>query len=121
MLARRSFWGAGLTVARRPGGQGRFAVTAAGGVYGDTPAMRLDASAQLLLRPGERRGASLYGGMGIAFAAGRAERGSGYLMALLGLESAPGRAIGWYGELGVAGGVRVALGRRWRRLPAWWK
>jgi len=121
VLARRSFWGAELALARRPGGQGRLALAAAGGAYGGNPAMRLDASAQFLLKPGERAGTSLYGGLGIAFVGARSERGSGYLLALLGLESAPGRPIGWFAELGLAGGVRVAVGRRWRRFPTWWK
>ena len=67
-----------------------------------------------------RTGTSLYGGVGIAFAAATSERGAGYLTALVGLESAPGRAAGWYAELGLAGGVRVSAGRRWRRLPSWW-
>jgi hypothetical protein len=48
-------------------------------------------------------------------------RGSGYLTALVGFETTPGRVGGWYGEIGLAGGVRVAAGRRWRRFPAWWK
>src|SRR5205823_2727949 len=55
VLAHRSFWGVGVGIARRPGGQGRFAATA-----------------------------------------------------------------GWYAELGLAGGVRIAGGRRWRRFPSWW-
>ncbi|HEU5261682.1 MAG TPA: hypothetical protein VFU41_09710 [Gemmatimonadales bacterium] len=120
VLARRSFWGAELAIARRPGGQGRLALAAAGGTHGGTAGMRLEASAQFLLRPGERAGTSLYGGLGIAFVGTRSEQGAGYLMALIGLESAPGRPSGWYAEVGLAGGVRVAGGRRWRRFPSWW-
>lgn len=83
--------------------------------------MRLEASAQFLLKPAERSGTSWYGGLGIAFVGGEADRSAGYLTALLGLEAAPGRAAGWYAELGLAGGVRLAAGRRWRRFPPWWK
>lgn len=119
MLARRSFWGAELAIARRSG-QGRLALATAGGADGGTPGIRLEASAQFLLKPGARAGTSLYGGLGIAFAGTRSERGAGYLMALIGLESAPGRPSGWYAELGLAGGVRVVAGRRWRRFPTWW-
>lgn len=94
---------------------------AAGGGYDGRAGLRLGASAQFLLKPGERRGTSLYGGLGIAFAGGREMRGSGYLTAIVGVETTPGRARGWYAEIGLAGGVRVAAGRRWRRFPAWWR
>jgi len=92
----------------------------AGGAYGgsSTAGVRIAASAQFLLKPSERTGASWYGGFGIAFAGAASERGEGYLTALLGLESAPGGAAGWYAELGLAGGVRLSAGRRWRRLPS---
>jgi hypothetical protein len=122
VAARRGFVGAELGVARRPGrgGQSRVALTVAGGAYGSssTPGVRIAASAQFLLKPGEPTGASWYGGFGIAFAGAASQRGEGYLTALVGLESAPGAAAGWYAELGLAGGVRLAAGRRWRRLPS---
>jgi len=120
VLAHRSFWGVGVGIARRPGGQGRFAATAAGGDDDGAFGMRVEASAQFLLQPGERSGESLYGGLGMAYAGGETHRGAGYLMVLLGIESAPGRTAGWYAELGLAGGVRIAGGRRWRRFPSWW-
>jgi len=96
-------------------------LTAAGGSYDGAPGVRLAASAQFLLAPGARTGASLYAGFGIAFAGATSEHGAGYLTALVGLESAPGRAAGWYAELGLAGGVRLAAGRRWRWLPSSWQ
>ncbi|HEY6208690.1 MAG TPA: hypothetical protein VIW28_06500 [Gemmatimonadales bacterium] len=120
VLAHRSFWGVGVGIARRPGGQGRLAVTAWGGDDDGAFGMRVEASAQFLLQPGARSGGSVYGGLGIAFAGGSAHRGAGYLMALLGVEAAPGRTAGWYAELGLAGGVRISGGWRWRRLPSWW-
>lgn len=120
MFARQTFWGAGAAIARRPAGQGRLALAAAGGDCGGALGLRLEASAQFLLKPGARTGTSLYGGLGIAFVGARSERGAGYFTALLGLESRPGRTAGWYAELGLAGGVRLSAGRRWRRFPAWW-
>jgi hypothetical protein len=120
VFAHRGFWGPELGVARRPGGEGRFAVSAAGGDYEGVMGMRLEATAQLLLRPADRTGVGPYAGLGLAFVGAAGTRGAGYLTALLGAESAPGRAAGWYAELGLGGGVRVALGRRWRRFPAWW-
>ena len=119
--ARRWFTGGEIGVARRPGGQGRFALTAASGSCDGALGVRLAASAQFLLEPGARTGTSLYAGFGIAFAGATSERGAGYLTALVGLESAPARAAGWYAELGLAGGVRLAAGRRWRWLPSSWQ
>ena len=67
MLAHRSFWGPELVIARRPGGQGRFSVTLAGGDYRGTAGVRVAADAQLLLRPGDRSSPGPYGGLGLAF------------------------------------------------------
>jgi hypothetical protein len=120
VFARRTFLGAELGIARRPG-QGRLALTAAAGKLSGGLGMRLEASAQFLLKPGERAGTGLYGGLGVAFAGGTTYRSAGYLTALLGLESTPGRVAGWYTEVGLVGGVRLSAGRRWRRFPAWWR
>ncbi len=120
ILAHRAFWGAELGVARRPGGQGRFAVTAAGGEYERALGVRVQATAQFLLRPGERRAAGPYGGLGLAFAGADGVRGASYLTALLGIDEAPGARGGWYVELGLGGGVRLVAGRRLRRFPASW-
>src|SRR5437660_11720041 len=62
--ARRWFSGGEIGVARRPGGQGRFGLTAAGGSYDGAPGVRLAAGAQFLLAPGARSGARLYSGIG---------------------------------------------------------
>ncbi len=120
LAGRRDFWGVELGVAHRPGGQGRLALTVAGGGYEGRAGMRVEATAQFVLKPAARLGMSLYGGLGLAFVGGSETHGAGYLTALLGLETAPGRTSGWYGELGLGGGVRVAAGRRWRRFPPWW-
>jgi len=120
VLAHRSFWGPELVVARRPGGQGRLSVTLAGGDYRGTAGVRVAADAQLLLRPGDRSGPEPYGGLGLGFFGAEGERGAGYLTAQVGVEAAPGRRRGWYAELGLGGGVRLSLGRRFRRFPPWW-
>lgn len=121
LAARRDFFGAELGLARRPGGQARLALGAAGGSSEGRAGVRLEAGAQFLVNPAARSGASLYGGLGVAFLGARGARGAGYLTLVLGVESAAGRASGWYGELGLGGGLRVAAGRRWRRFPAWWR
>jgi hypothetical protein len=120
VLAHRGFWGPELGVARRPGGQGRLAFAAACGDYERTLGVRLEATAQFLLRPAERTGTGPYGGLGLAFVGSAGARGASYLTALLGVESGPGARAGWYAELGLGGGVRLSLGRRFRRFPAWW-
>src|SRR5207249_2067558 len=120
VLAHRGFWGPELGVARRSGGSGRFAFAAACGDYGRALGIRLAATAQFLLRPGERSGVGPYGGLGLAFVGSGGARGASYLTALLGVDQGPGARGGWYAELGLGGGVRLALGRRFRRFPSWW-
>ena len=119
VLAHRVFWGPEFAVARRSGGQGRFAFAAACGDYARALGIRLEATAQFLLRPGERTGVGPYGGLGLAFVGSEQARGASYLTALLGIDQAPGARGGWYAELGLGGGVRLALGRRFRRFPSW--
>ena len=121
VLAHRGFWGPELGVARRAGGQGRVALTAAGGDYEGALGVRVEASAQFLLRPAERRAAGPYGGLGLAFIGADGARGASYLTALLGVEAGPGARAGWYVELGLGGGVRLSAGRRFRHFPAWWR
>jgi len=120
VLAHRGFWGPELGVARRAGGQGRFAFAAAGGDYERALGVRLEATAQFLLRPLERGGVGPYGGLGLAFVGSEGTRGASYLTALLGVDQRPGARAGWYAELGLGGGVRLALGRRFRRFPSLW-
>ena len=120
VLAHRAFRGPELGVARRLGGQGRFAVTAACGDYERALGVRLEATVQFLLRPAELRGIGPYGGLGLAFVGSDGARGASYLTALLGVDTGPGARAGWYAELGLGGGVRLALGRRFRRIASSW-
>jgi len=119
ILAHRGFWGPEVGAAQRAGGQGRFAFTAACGDYQRALGVRLEATAQFLLRPGERSGLGPYGGLGLAFVGSEGARGASYLTALLGVDQGAGARAGWYAELGLGGGVRLALGRRFRRFPSW--
>jgi len=120
ILAHRGLWGPELGAARRSGGQGRFAFTAACGDHERALGVRLEATAQFLLRPGERSGVGPYGGLGLAFLGAAGARGASYLTALLGVDQGPGARAGWYAELGLGGGVRLALGRRFRRFSSVW-
>jgi len=122
VAARSTFSGVELGIARRLGsGLTRLALGAAGGAYEGRAGMRLAATAQFLLRPTAQSGAGPYGGLGVAFAGAAGTRGAGYLVLVVGVEAAPGRREGWYGELGLAGGVRAVAGWRWRRFPEWWR
>lgn len=120
VLAHRGFWGPELRVARRPGGQGRFALAAACGDYEHAVGVRLEATAQFMLRPTERTGAGPYGGLGLTFVGAEGTRGATYLTVLLGVDQRPGARSGWYAEVGLGGGVRLGVGRRFRRFPSWW-
>lgn len=120
VLAHRGFWGPEIRVARRTGGQGRFALAVACGDYERAFGARVEATAQFMLRPAERSGAGPYGGLGLAFAGAEGIRGATYLMVLLGIDQRPGARSGWYAEVGLGGGVRLGLGRRFRRFPSWW-
>src|SRR5438552_18461874 len=77
VLAHRSFWGPELVVARRPGTQGRFALTLAAGDDEGALGIRVAADAQLLLRPGARGRPGPYAGVGLAFVGAGGTRGAG--------------------------------------------
>jgi hypothetical protein len=106
-------------VGYRPGGQSRVALALAAGTEDRRAAARAQLTAQFLVTPAAR-GVGLYGGFGVAVAGRRGAPGRGYLAMLVGLEAAPGggaRRGGWYAELGLAGGARVAAGWRGRWFP----
>lgn len=109
---------AGVTGAVRLSERGRLALSLGAGGSDGAIAWRGEAAGHFLLSPRRREGVAAYGGGGVAVVGGPVERG--YLLLTLGLESAPGSRSGWFAEAGVGGGVRLAAGWRWRRLPAGW-
>jgi len=118
--ARYDFYGLSAGIAVRPKGQGRVSVSGAGGAVDGHAALRLEATAHFLVTPGAKSGVSPYGGIGVAYMGSRGRRGAGVLVALVGVEAAAGRRRGWFVELGLAGGLRVRLGVRWRHFsPSW--
>jgi hypothetical protein len=119
-VARHMMAGVEVGAGYRPGGQSRVALALDMGTEHGRAAARAQLTAQFLVTPAARHGAGLYGGLGVAVAGRRGAPGSGYLALLVGLEAAPGggaRRGGWYAELGLAGGARVAAGwrSRWAR------
>jgi len=116
-VARHTMAGVDVGAGYRPGGQSRVALAIAMGSEDGRAAARAQLTAQFLVTPAARRGAGLYGGLGVAVTGRRGAHGGGYLALLVGLEAAPGggaRRGGWYAELGLAGGARVAAGWRFR-------
>jgi len=66
-----------------------------------------------MLNPRTEKGVGAYIGGGIA---GQfAETNRGWILLTAGLEQNPGARRGWAMELGVGGGVRFAVGYRWRK------
>ncbi len=113
-----AFYGAGLGIAFRDEDRLRFALAAAPGGYGNGAfGARADATLQFLLDPTRPSGAAIYGGGGLSLAA-RQGHATPYLLLVLGIEHAPGGPRGAFAEVGVGGGVRVAIGYRWRKRNA---
>jgi hypothetical protein len=119
ILARHRMAAVEVGVGYRPGGQSRVALAVDAGTEDGRAAVRAQLTAQFLVTPAARRGAGLYGGLGVAVAGRRGAPGGGYVAVLVGLEAAPGgrgpaARGGWYAELGLAGGARIAAGWRGR-------
>jgi len=102
---------AGAAIALRPSSRLRIEALAGAGARADHAAWRGELSGHFLLRPRGRVGIGAYLGGGVAVDGNPT---AGYAQLVVGLESAPGGPGGWLLELGVGGGVRVALGYRWR-------
>lgn len=86
-----------------------------GGSAGEL-AFRAELLGHFLLSPNKRRGTGPYFAAGVAAVGGPVDRG--YLVLTLGVEQRPGAGSGWVAEAGVGGGLRLALGYRWRRRSA---
>jgi hypothetical protein len=59
---------------------------------------------------------SPFGALGIAWAGAADTHGAAYLALVGGVETAPAQPRGWYLEVGVEGGFRLAAGLRLRRV-----
>ncbi|HWC75182.1 MAG TPA: hypothetical protein VG454_14700 [Gemmatimonadales bacterium] len=120
-LARETFVGGEVGLARRTSNETRIALAVAGGTAAASAAGRAQLTFQAVVNPAARTGMGLYAGLGAAFSGREGSRGQGFVAVLLGLEGAPGRRRNWYAELGLGGGVRLAAGWRMRWFPDWWK
>lgn len=96
----------------RPGLHDRLVLHAGLGAGEHQVALRGEAVWQFRVEPSARR-VSLYLGGGLAAQSARTTRG--WIVLLAGIESGALHRRGWFAEMGVGGGVRLAMGLRWRR------
>jgi hypothetical protein len=92
----------------------RVGLVANGGEYAGNAAFRPELAAYFHLNPFKRRGVSPYVGGGVA-AVLTSDESLEYLVGSFGLEWRPGASRGWFMEVGIGGGVRVAAGFQLRR------
>lgn len=102
----------GVYGAMRVAARARIAMTLGAGVSDGQAAGRGELLGHFLLSPGATNRPGVYVGGGIAGVVGPVDQG--YVVALVGLEGAPGRRSGWAVEAGVGGGFRFTAGWRWR-------
>lgn len=117
--------GGGVGFALRSQGRTRLGLSVSGGDISQVPADsgarthtfggRAELMASYHVNPFKRSGLAPYGGGGVAIAA-TADDMFEYVLLVIGIETSPGGASGWFAELGLGGGVRVSAGfrARWR-------
>ena len=107
------FFGGGVGYAYRTAGRVRLGVLASAGGWEGDFAGRAEAMVSYHLNPFRRRGVTPYagGGASITFTD---VASSEYILVVLGVESSPGGRRGWFLEVGLAGGLRLAAGLRLR-------
>jgi len=118
VASRPFFGGAGGGLAFRDADRNRWqGALAVGFLDGGGVGVRGDFAYHFLLDPRKRQGSAVYGGGGLTaqVAGGRV---TPYLLLVVGAEVAPGGVGGSFVEVGVGGGVRVAVGYRWRKRNA---
>ena len=103
---------AGAYGALRVSGRTRVSLSLGAGTTDSDLACRGELLGHFLLSPAELRKPGFYLAGGVAGVAGRVDQG--FLVLTAGVEQHPARGSGWAVELGVGGGVRLALGYRWR-------
>ena len=111
------FLGGGVGLALRTNGRMRVGLVLNAGDLEGAAAVRPELLGSFHLNPYKRQGVSPYGGGGVAalFTEGSTRE---YIVAFLGLESRPGRAFGWFAEVGLGGGARLAAGVQYRKRRA---
>lgn len=101
--------GLGFIGSGRLGGLGGLSVVR----YRDAFAVRGELTVSLHLDPGRRSGVSPYAAAGAAFL-GTPDGAKEYVVFVIGVEAAPRIRRRWFIEVGLGGGIRTAVGLRWR-------
>jgi hypothetical protein len=96
----------------RISGRTRLSAAVGGGTSDGDFAWRTEILGHFLFNPERVQGWGPYLAGGLAAVGGPVQRG--YILLTLGAESRPAGSSGWLAEVGVGGGVRVAVGYRWR-------
>jgi hypothetical protein len=109
----KQFVGGGVGYAYRTSGRVRLGLLASAGGWEGGFAGRAEVMVSYHLEPFKRRGVTPYAGGGASITFTDVES-SEYILLLLGVESSPGGRRGWFLEVGLAGGLRLAAGLRWR-------
>lgn len=98
----------------RTAGRARISASLGLGISEGDLAWRGELLGHFLLSPEELRKPGFYFAGGVAAVEGPVSRG--YLVLTVGVEERPRAGSGWAVEAGLGGGVRLALGYRWRRF-----
>jgi hypothetical protein len=111
------FLAGGVGLALRTQGRMRVGFNLNVGDLEGEAAVRPELLGSFHLNPFKRQGVSPYAGGGIAvvYADGYSRE---YIVGFLGVESRPGRSFGWFAEVGLGGGARLAMGVQWRNRRA---
>jgi hypothetical protein len=118
IASRPAFGGLGVALAWRDAGRSRLLASLATGAQSPGGAVRAELAYHFLLDPARTRGNAVYGGGGLALVIGPDGRRHPYVQLLVGAENTPGGRHGTFIEAGLGGGVRVAIGFRWRKRNA---
>lgn len=111
--------GAGAGLAWRDRGRTRVGAAFVLGLgSGDALGGRAELVYHFLLDPARRRGSALYAGGGASVSAAGDGRLRPYLLVVIGAETAPGSRSSSFVEIGAGGGIRAAVGMRWRKQNA---
>lgn len=117
-FAKPEFAGVGAGTSWRDRRRSRLGFTAFVGSADGEVAGRGELAFHFLLDPAQREGGAVYGGSGIAVAVARDGGLRPFVLVVVGAENAPGGRRGSFVEFGFGGGVRLAVGMRWRKQNA---
>ena len=106
---------AGIYGALRTSGRTRISAAVGAGISDVELVGRGELLGHFLLSPEDRQKPGFYFAGGLAGVTGAVDRG--YLVLTVGLEEGPRTPGGGFLEAGIGGGVRIAMGYRWRWFP----